>query len=358
MRKIAVIPGDGFGPEITAEAIKVLEAVMSRSGLDLQFAYFDVSMGKYIKTGTALSDTEAHNLSNTCDAILLGSFAESNNRKSPNAHTLIFDLLSKLNLVINYHPVKLLHEKYCPLKDKKAKDINFALFRHNHEGVNSALGNIIRKGSLDEEVLHQCIVTRKGIGEIIQYTFDFARKKGYDKVTICGGRRFIQDEKDLWSGVMEELSQDYSDIKKEIMALEDAVRHLLRTPERYQVVVTCNTFGDTLTDLATELQGGSGLVAEGHLHPGKISLFMPVLQSSQNDIEKNTVSPLAAIAAVELLLDNLGFDQEAKWVNSALKYSLDTDNTTRQLGGRLQTKQVGDFIASHVLKGRIKKIHG
>ncbi len=357
MRKIAIIPGDGYGPDITDEAVKVLHAIMDRSGLDLQLENFDISVNKYLKAGIAFSDEEIEDFRNDFDAIFIGALGEPQSRNMVYASEILLELISKLDLYVNYRPVKLLNEKYCPLKNKKPEDVNFMIFRHNLEGVNSDVVNIIRKGTPDEEVFQQCIISRKGIQQIVQFAFDFARRQGHKKMTICCGRKYIKTETNLWFQVFDELGQDYSDIQKDTSSLEDLVRHLLKSPEHFEIIITCNTFGDILTDLGTELQGGTGLAVEANLHPGRISLYMPVQGSSSDDIEKNTASPLAAISAVGLMLEHLGFEQEANWVNAALKYALDTDNTTRQLGGRLETKQVGDFITDQIKRGHSNSVH-
>lgn len=351
MRKIAIIPGDGVGMDVTAEAVKVLEAIMERSGLDLQLVHFDCGAEKYLETGVTIADEQIEEFRQDFDAIFLGALGDPRIPDDACARNILQGLCLKLDLYVNYRPVRLLNAKYCPLKDKKPEDINFVVFRENLEGLNSDIGGVFKKGTLDEEVIYQSISTRKGVQRIIQNAFEFARRRGLKKVAFSSSGNAFYSENDLWASVLEEAGQDYPEIEKSSLTLEDMVRRILRYPEQLEVIITCNTFGDIVADLGAELQGGTGLAAEGNLHPGKVSLYMPVHGPLPEHAGQNVANPLAAITAAAIMLEHLGFQQEAAWINAAVKYALDTDNVTHDLGGRLGTRQVGDFITDQIRKG-------
>lgn len=356
MRKIAIIPGDGLGSEVTAEAVKVLEAVIERSGVDLQPVSLDFNVDEYMNTGVVVPDERIAELKKDFDAIFVGALIDPNSPGGKYSREVLNELRLKLNLFINYRPVKLLNPRYCPLKDKKPENIDFVVLRDNLEGPHPDLGVIFKKGTLDEEIIHQSVVTRRGVREIIHYAFEYARKKGLNEVIICGGHYSWQFGTDLWTSITDEIGQDYPEIKKSHLLLEDLISEMLHSPEKLDVIVSCSTFGDVIADIGTELQGGMGLAFEGNLNPGKVSLYMPVPGPCVENPRHNVANPMAAISAVALMLENLGLVQEAGWINGALKYALDTDNTTGDLGGRLKCCQVGDFIADQIKRSRTNKI--
>lgn len=354
MRKIAIVPGDGIGREITAEAVKVLEVVIGRSGVDLQPVILNFNVDDYASTGIAMPDELIAEFKKDYDAIYIGGLDDPNTSGGAFSRELLNELRLKLSLSINYRPAKLINSRFCPLKDKKPEDINFVVLRDNLEGLHPDLSSVFKKGTPDEEIIHQSIVTRKGIQEIIHYGFEYARKRGLNKVTICSGRCSWQLETDIWSSLTDEIGRDYPEIEKAHLLLEDLISVMLNSPEELNVIVACSTFGDVIADIGTELQGGMGLAFEGNLNPGKVSLYMPVHGACAGHSKHNIANPMAGISAVAAMLENLGLEQEAGWINGALKYALDTDNTTGDLGGRLKCDQVGDFIAGQIKKGRAK----
>ncbi len=351
MRKIAVIPGDGVGIEVTAEAVKVIEAVMERSGLDLELVQFDYGAEKYLDTGITLPSEQIEEFRQGYDAIFIGALGDPRIPDRFHVREILQNLRIKLDLFINYRPVKLQNAKYCPLKEKNPQDVNFAVLRENLEGPNPDIGGVFKSGTPDEEVIQQSIITLRGVRRICQNAFEFARRQGRKKVTICNSRNALHFETDLLTRAYEEVGKEYPEIEKNSAALEEVVREMLRCPENFDVILTCNSFGDIIADLGAELQGGIGIAAEGNLNPGKISMYMPIHGPLTQLVGKNAANPLGAISAAAMMLENMGLDQETGWINNAVKYALDTDNTTRDFGGRLGTRQVGDFVADQIRKG-------
>lgn len=351
MRKIAIIPGDGIGIDVTAEAVKVLKAVIERSDLDLQMMHFDYGAEKYLSTGITLPEEQLEEFRHDYDAIFVGALGDPRIPDMAHARDILLGMRFKLDLYVNYRPVRLLNAKYCPLKDKKPEDMNFVVFRENTEGIYTGIGGIFKKGTPDEVAVQQSLNTRKGVERIIRYAFEYAREHGLHKVVMSDKGNAMRYEGDLWERVFEEVGGEYPEIEKSHLYVDALVMQMVKRPEQFEVIVTCNMFGDIVTDLGAQLQGGLGLAGSGNLNPGKVSLFEPVHGSAPKYTNLNVANPLAAISTVAIMLEYLGFQQESNWVNSAVRYALDTDNTTRDLGGRLGTRQVGDFITDQIKKG-------
>ncbi|MFH1863141.1 MAG: 3-isopropylmalate dehydrogenase [bacterium] len=351
MRRIAIIPGDGIGIDVTVEAVKVLEAVMERAGLDMQLNHFDYGAEKYLQTGITLPDEQLEEFRRSYDAIYVGALGDPRVPDMAHARDILLGMRFKLDLYINYRPVCLLNAKLCPLKDKKPQDINFVVFRENTEGLYTGIGGSFKKGTPDEVAIQQSLNTRKGVERIIRYAFEYARKRGVKSVTMSDKGNALRYEGDLWERVFDEVGAEYPEIERNHFYVDALVMQMVKRPEQFEVIVTCNMFGDIITDLGAQLQGGMGLAGSGNIHPGKVSLFEPVHGSAPKYAGKNVANPLAAIATVAIMLEHLKYDQEAAWVEAAIKHALDTDNVTRDLGGRLGTKQVGDFIAAQIRKG-------
>ncbi|TKJ40070.1 3-isopropylmalate dehydrogenase [candidate division LCP-89 bacterium B3_LCP] len=352
MRKIAIIPGDGIGVEVTAEAVKVLNAVIDRSGLDLGLVEFELSAEKFLNSGVSITDEQIEDLRQNFDGILIGALGDPRVPDDLYTRKVLSNLRLKLNLYVNLMPVILYDVKHCPLKDKRPEDVNFVVVRHNLEGPNPDLNVVFKKGTPDEEHLQHSMITRKGIRQIIQYAFEYARKQGRKRVTICSGRCNMRLGTNIWSHIFDEVGQEYADIEKTNILLEDLVHQVLTRPEEMDVVVPCSMFGNVIADLGIEVQGGMGLAFEGHLNPGKLSLYMPAYGSCAGGLQHDVANPLGSIAATVMMLNNFGFEQEASWVDKALKYALETDNTTSDLKGRLNCSQVGDFITDQIKRGR------
>jgi 3-isopropylmalate dehydrogenase len=351
MPRIAFIPGDGVGLDVAAEAEKVLEAVIDRSGLDLQVEDFDYGAQKYLNDGITLPEEQIEDFRRNYAAIFMGTLGDPRVPDGAHVKDILSKLRLKLDLYVNCRPITIFNAKYCPLKDEQSGSVDFIVFRENLEGVHANLGGVFRAGTPDEEIIQQAIVSRRGIVRIMRHAFEFARRNGRNKLTVCSGTGVTNTNTHLWQSVMDEIGSEFNTIDKKTEPLQTVLGKLLRRPEDYEIIVSCNLFGDVIADIGAELQGGVGLAVEGNLNPGKISLFKPVHGPMNDKAGSNLINPLGSISAIAMMLEYLGFDQEARWVSTAVRYALDTDNTTSDLGGRLGTRQVGDFIADQIKKG-------
>ena len=351
MSRIAIIPGDGIGPEITAEAVKVLKAVQERAGLDLQMIHFDYAVQNYRKTGQILPDELIEEFGRDFDAIFIGALGDSRSGELVHAGAILRKLIIELDLYVHYRPVRLLNERCCLLKEKKPEDVNFCVFSDNSEGITTALGGVFKKATADEVAFKQFLNTRRGVERIIRHAFEYARIHGLKRVVLSSQGNLLFCEDDLPERVFLEVRSEYPEIESGLMGVNAVLVQMLKTPERFDVLVSNNLYSDAIADLGAQLTGGLSLAACAELHPGKVSLFMPPHNSNANRTGQKIANPLGAVASAALLLGHLGLDQEANWVDGAVKYALDTNNTTHDLGGRLETQQVGDFLAQQIRKG-------
>ncbi len=351
MRRIAVIAGDGVGPEVITEAVKALTAVQDRAGLEIQMDHFPFGTEHYLKTGLSLPADLADSFREEYDAILLGPLSEAHLPESVHVRGINTLLGSKLDLYVQLRPVNLLEARYCPLKDKSSGEINFILLSEYSEGVQAGRGGVFRPGTTEEIAFRQCLHTYRGVERFLRYAFEYTRLHGLKKLTLaCQGDPGLVAE-DLWERIFRQIAHDYAEVDTTCYSVNYLLRQLLRSPESFEVIATCSLYGEIISDLGAQLQGGAGLAACARLHPHRVSVFSPAHHSTPKQAGQNTANPLGAIASAALLLQHLGFDQEAHWVNSAIQYTLETNNTTRDLGGRLGTSQVGDFISNQIQRG-------
>jgi 3-isopropylmalate dehydrogenase len=351
MRRIAIIPGDGSGVEVTAEAVKVLHAVLERSGLEIALDNFDFGAERYLNEEICLPPEQIELFHRDYAAIFLGPLGDPRVPNHRHAREILLDLISGLDLYVFYRPISLGGERYCPLKDKKPEQVDFVLLGECSEGLLTRVGGSFRRGTAQEISYSQSILTRTGVERLLRYAFEFARTRGRKKLALACAPNAIFSNDDLWERTFEEVGGGYPGIEKSSMTVRHLAGQLLKCPENFEVIVTGNSYSHIISDLGAQLQGGIGLAASAYLNPGKVSLFTPAQGFCAKQAAQNTANPLGAISSVALMLESLGFEQEARWVNQAVKYTLETNNVTRDLGGRLSTLQVGDFVANQIRKG-------
>ena len=347
-KRIAVIPGDGIGIDVTVEAIKVLDAIREKHGLDIEVKDFDYGAERYLRDGTTMPDEQVEDFRSNYDALYIGALGDPRVPDMAHARDILLGLRFKLDLFVNYRPIKLTDQKLCPLKNKTEADIDFVVFRENTEGLYVGMGGIFKKGTPDEIAIQEDVNTRKGVERIIRYAFEFAKEKGRPKVTMSDKSNALRFGHDLWLRTFEEVGAEYPDIEKEHIYVDALTMQLIKRPEQFEVIVTCNMFGDIVTDLGAQLQGGLGLAASGNINPDGTSMFEPVHGSAPKYAGKNVANPLAAILTLGLLLDYLGYSEQNGLVEKAVAEAIKTNNTTKDLGGNLGTKQVGDFICGMI----------
>jgi 3-isopropylmalate dehydrogenase len=348
--RIAVVPGDGIGVDVTAEAVKVLEAVAAASGAAIKMTPYDWGADRYLKTGVSLPADALQELQDNYDAILLGAMGDPRVPDNKHAADILLGMRFRLDLYVNYRPVRLFNEKLCPLKGRGPEDVDFVVFRENTEGLYVMMGGNFKKDTADEVATEVDVNTRKGVERIIRHAFAFAQSTGRKRVTMADKSNVLIHAHDLWQRAFKAVAAEYPGIESNHMYVDNMTLQMVRNPAQFQVIVTTNMFGDIVTDLGAALQGGLGMAASGNIHPGRLSLFEPVHGSSPRHAGKNDANPMGAILTAGLMLEHLGWTEEARRIESAVRWAVDNDRTTPDIGGRIGTREVGDAVAGR-LKG-------
>src|SRR5579864_1835729 len=335
--RIAVIPGDGIGREVTPEGVKVLRAVAAAGQRPLEFMEFDWGADKYLRDGISLPVGAVEMLRDEFDAILFGALGDPRVPSNQHAADILLGLRFKLDLYVNARPVELLHERLTPLRDRTEKDVRIMVFRENTEGLYVGVGGFFKKGTADEIAVQEDINSRKGVERIIRYAFDYARSNGLKRVCMSDKSNAMTFAHDLWQRVFKEVRQEYPEIDSRHLYIDTLSMEMVRDPRQFDVIVTCNLFGDIVSDLGAQLAGGLGLAPSGNIHPGQVSLFEPVHGSAPNIAGKGIANPLGAVLASEMMLDFLGWKSEATTLHTAVKFALQKSFVTPDLGGEQKT---------------------
>ena len=349
VKRIAVVPGDGIGPEVTAEAVAVLEHLRGTHGVELELQPFDWGADKFLREGVSLPDGALEMLSNEFDAIFSGAFGDPRVPSNQHAEDILLGMRRGLDLYINLRPVRLLHTRLTPLKDRQTGDIDFVVFRENTEGAYCGAGGFLKKGMQDEIATQEELNTRRGVERIVTAAFEYALDRGRKRVTMADKSNVQRFGGDLWQRVFKEVAARYPGIETNHQYIDAMAMFMILNPSQYEVIVTNNLFGDILTDLGAALQGGLGLAASGNIHPGKVSLFEPVHGSAPPLAGKALANPAGAILSAALMLEYLGHAEAAQAVEQAVKETIAEGETTRDLGGNLSTQQAGASV-----RGRIR----
>ncbi len=344
-QRIAVLGGDGIGPEVTAEAVKVLEAAAERWQLPLAIVPQPWSADHYLATGETLPPAALDDLRESFAAIFIGAFGDPRVPDMKHAADILLGIRFGLDLYINLRPVKLYDPRLCPLKDRTEQDVDFVVFRENTEGAYVVVGGNFKKGTPDEVAVQEEIHTRKGVERILRAAFDHAVARGKTRVCMADKSNVMRYGHDLWQRCFAEVARDYPGIEAQHLFVDALAMQMIRRPEQFQVIVTNNMFGDIVTDLGAALQGGLGVAASANLHPGRVSMFEPVHGSAPKYAGQGRANPLAAILSAALMLEHLGHEEAARAVEEAVVQALRQDRTTPDLGGSLSTSEVGDAVA-------------
>src|ERR1700756_4539157 len=346
--RIAVIPGDGIGKEVTPEAVKVLVAVTAPSKRPIEFVEFDWGAERYLREGVSLPRGAVEMLRDEFDAILFGALGDPRVPSNQHAADILLGLRFKLDLYVNARPVELFHDRLTPLRDRKEADVKFMVFRENTEGLYVGVGGFFKKGTADEIAVQEDVNSRKGVERIIRYAFDHARQHKLKRVCMSDKSNAMTFAHDLWQRVFKELRQEYPEIDSRHLYIDTLAMEIVRDPAQFDVIVTCNLFGDIISDLGAQLAGGLGLAPSGNIHPGRTSLFEPVHGSAPNIAGKGIANPLGSGLTAGMLLEFLGWKAEAGRVRNAVRSALQENFVTPDLGGDKETVEVGDWIAKRV----------
>lgn len=350
MKRIAVIPGDGIGPEVVREAVRVLECCRQSKGVELELVNFDWGAEKFLQEGVALPVGALEMLANDFDAILAGAFGDPRVPSNKHAEEILLGMRRGLDLYINLRPVRLLNERLTPLANRKTADIDFVVFRENTEGAYCGAGGFLKPGTADEIALQEEINTRRGVERIIVAAFEYARANKRKRVTMADKSNVQRFGGDLWQRVFREVGAGYPEIAANHQYVDAMAMFMVLDPTQYDVIVSNNLFGDILTDLGAAIQGGLGLAASGNIHPGKVSLFEPVHGSAPPLAGKGIANPIGAILTSAMMLEYLGFQTLSDEIEEAVGAAVSANETTRDLGGELSTEQAGRAITARLGK--------
>ncbi|HYY42507.1 MAG TPA: 3-isopropylmalate dehydrogenase [Pyrinomonadaceae bacterium] len=347
-KRIAVVPGDGIGPEVTRAAVDVLESVRATHGVELELQHFDWGADKYLREGVTLPDGALDMLSREFDAILAGAFGDPRVASNKHAEDILLGMRRGLDLYINLRPIRLLAAHLTPLRARQIEDVDFVVFRENTEGAYCGAGGFLKRGTPDEIATQEELNTRQGVERIIVAAFEYARAHGRRKVTMADKSNVQRFGGDLWQRVFREVAAGYAGIEANHQYVDAMAMFMVLDPAQYDVIVTNNLFGDILTDLGAALQGGLGLAASGNIHPGRVSLFEPVHGSAPPLAGKAVANPVGAILTAAMMLEYLGHEAASRAVEQAVSASIEAGETTRDLGGQLSTDAAGAAIVRRI----------
>src|SRR4026208_238043 len=317
MKRIAVIPGDGIGPEVIRESVHVLETLRETHQVELELVDFDWGADRFLRDGVSLPENALQMLSEEFQAILAGAFGDPRVPSNQHAEDILLGMRRGLDLYINLRPVRLLDPRLTPLKDRQADEINFVVFRENTEGAYCGAGGFLKKHSADEIATQEELNTRRGVERIIVAAFEYARANGRKRVTMADKSNVQRFGGDLWQRVFKEVATRYPAIQANHQYVDAMAMFMVLDPAQYDVIVSNNLFGDILTDLGAAIQGGLGLAASENIPPGKVSLFEAVHGSAPPLAGKGVANPVGAILTVSMMLEYLGFNELSKAVETA-----------------------------------------
>lgn len=348
MKRVAVIPGDGIGPEVITEAVRALEALRASYDVQLELVHFDWGAEKFLKDGVGLPTGALEMLSEEFQAILAGAFGDPRVASNQHAEEILLGMRRGLDLYINLRPVRLIDSRLTPLKNRTIEDIDFVVFRENTEGAYCGAGGFLKKGTGEEIATQEELNTRRGVERIIVAAFEYARAQGRKRVTMADKSNVQRFGGDLWQRVFKEVAEGYPEIDANHQYVDAMAMFMVLDPGQYDVIVSNNLFGDILTDLGAAIQGGLGLAASGNIHPGKVSLFEPVHGSAPPLAGKGVANPIGAILTSAMMVEYLGYSEAGKAIEAAVRAAVSQNETTQDLGGALSTKQAADAILRRI----------
>jgi 3-isopropylmalate dehydrogenase len=382
--RIAVIPGDGIGKEVTPVAVQLIKAATAKRNRPIEFVDFDWGADKYLREKISLPEGAVEMLRDEFDAILFGALGDPRVPSNQHAADILLGLRFKLDLYVNARPTELLHERFTPLKNCQRADLNLMVFRENTEGLYVGVGGFFKKGTADEIAVQEDVNSHKGVDRIIRHAFNYARthtrtpegilprtasiseqspgsagcQPAQGNVNPSNPLRLCMSDKsnaltfahDLWQRVFKSIRAEYPDIDSRHLYIDTLAMELVRDPSQFDVIVTNNLFGDIISDLAAQLAGGLGLAPSANIHPGHTSLFEPVHGSAPNIAGKGIANPFGSVLASSMLLEFLGWHEESAHLKQSVKSALEANITTPDLGGSKPTLEVSAWLLNHISK--------
>ncbi|MDP8212160.1 MAG: 3-isopropylmalate dehydrogenase [Candidatus Zapsychrus exili] len=347
--KLAIIPGDGTGPEVINEGLKVLEAISEKCNFKYETVNYDFGGERYLKTGEVLPESAIGELKKF-DSIYLGAIGHPDVKPGILEKGILLKIRFDLDQYINLRPVQLYDERFCPLKNKKPEDIDFVVVRENSEGLYKGMGEFKDKGTANEVATQISYNTRTGVERCLRYAFEYTQKYGKKKqLTLCGKTNVLTYAFDLWERTFYEVAKEYPDVKTDYAHVDATTMWFVKNPEWFDVIVTDNMFGDIITDLGAMIQGGMGIAAGGNINPNGVSMFEPIGGSAPKYTGLNVINPLAAICALSMLLKQLGEDTAAAMIEKSAR--LVATDKLRDLAAKkmgFSTTEVGDLVVANL----------
>ncbi len=351
-KKIALLGGDGIGPEVVREGKLLLELYRDVRGLPLELWELDLGAERYLKDGATFPAEIRVAVQRECAAMLLGALGDPRIPDMAHARDIIFGMRQGMDLFANVRPCRALSDRLVPLKDRRAKDVDFVVFRENTEGIYVGIGGQFKRGTPDEIAINEDINTRKGVERIIRAAFEFAKRTGKTKVHMADKSNAMRQAHELWLRVFDEVSREYAPtITAQHVFVDALCLYLIQDPSQFEVIVTNNLFGDIVTDLGAALQGGLGMAASANVHgftTGRVAMFEPVHGSAPPLAGKDLANPFACLLTVGMMLAHLGWPEEERRIEEAVSRAIDERRCTRDVGGELGTRAASEWVRGEV----------
>jgi 3-isopropylmalate dehydrogenase len=348
---IALLPGDGIGTEVITQARRVLDFYRDKRGMNLDLWSLDLGADRYLKDGTTYPQEVRERIEREASAVLLGALGDPRVPGLEHARDILFGLRFGLDLYANVRPVKALDDRLVPLKGRTAKDVDLVVFRENTEGIYVGMGGQFKRGTPDEIAINEDLNTRKGVERLIVAGFEHARKHRIGVVHMADKSNAMKHAHELWYRCFFEVAKRYPGIEAKHVYVDALCLYLVQDPSPFKVVVTCNLFGDIVTDLGAALQGGLGMAGSANIHaadPSRVAMFEPVHGSAPPLAGKNLANPLASVLTVGMMFSHLGFEGEEARLESIVARAIAERKCTRDVGGELGTREVGDWVLNEL----------
>jgi 3-isopropylmalate dehydrogenase len=359
---IAVIPGDGIGPEVVAQAVRVLEFYRDQRTLPLELWPLDLGAERYLRDRSTYPGDVHARIASEASAVLLGALGDPRVPGLEHARDILFGLRFGLDLYANVRPVRALSDALVPLKNRAARDVDLVVFRENTEGIYVGMGGQFKRGTRDEVAINEDVNTRKGVERLVRAGFEYARAHGKKRVHMADKSNAMKHAHELWYRVFFEVARDYPGIEAKHVYIDALCLYLVQDPTPFEVVVTCNLFGDIVTDLGAALQGGLGMAASANVHPRvplccdtphgetRVAMFEPVHGSAPPLAGKDVANPLACVLTVGMMLAHLGWPDEERRLEQIVARAVAEKKCTPDVGGTLGTRAVGDWVLAELAR--------
>jgi 3-isopropylmalate dehydrogenase len=350
--KVAVIEGDGVGAEVIREAVQAGRLIAQKCGLDIQYEHFPYGADHYLKTGETIPESVFQEWPKTYSALLLGALGDPRVPDGAHAEAILLGFRRKLDLYVNFRPVKLISKKYCPLKHvTNESDVDFVVFRENTEGMYAGIGGTLKGNTPDESATETCLYTYKGVARIIDAAFKYAEKYRLNDLLMGDKSNVMQYVGGLWQRLFKQTAKQFPGINTRHMYIDALCMQVIRNPAQFDVIVTSNMFGDILTDVSAQIQGGMGVAASANYNPEDthfLGLFEPVHGSAPDIAGQGKANPIASVLSLHLMFQRMGYEEAAQMLHEAVVKTMNDEVVTPDLGGEYTTSQVGDRICKYI----------